>query len=195
MAPPRLELDHIVVAARTLDEGEAWLSDRLAVPAQPGGRHPMMGTHNRLWRLGTRDYLELIAIDPEAKAPPHPRWFGLDDFTGPPHLVSWVCRSAPLVAPPGSTIRQAARGDLRWRIAIPDSGTSAQDGIAPLLIDWGDGLHPADILPDAGLRLATLTLCHPVLPRPLPGDPRITASAGPAQLTALLQTPRGQVRL
>lgn len=186
MTGTRLTLDHIVVAATTLAEGEEWLTHLLGVPAQPGGRHELMGTHNLLWRLGSRDYIELIAIDPAAPAPQHPRWFGLDDFTGPPRLVAWVARADPLIAPKGSTIRQAARGDLRWQIAIPDNGLTAQDGLAPLLIDWGSGPHPADLLPDYGLRLSGLFLKHPE-PADLDiADPRVVFQSGPSGLTALI---------
>ncbi|WP_239441403.1 VOC family protein, partial [Paracoccus sp. S4493] len=37
----------MAIAARTLDEGAAWLAGR-GLTLEPGGRHPGMGTHNRL---------------------------------------------------------------------------------------------------------------------------------------------------
>ena len=70
-------IDHLVVAARTLSEGAAWLEERLGVSLSPGGEHPLFGTHNRLLSLGT-GYLEVIAVNPDAPAPTRPRWFGLD---------------------------------------------------------------------------------------------------------------------
>ena len=70
--------DHLVLAARDLDRGGAWLEDRLGVALTAGGRHSRMGTHNRLLSLGENFYLELIAIDPQAPPPDRPRWFGLD---------------------------------------------------------------------------------------------------------------------
>lgn len=194
MAQPAF--DHLVIAAETLAEGEAWLTGLLGVVPEPGGKHDLMGTHNRLWRLGPREYLELIAVDPEAVAPPYPRWFGLDDFSGPPRLVAWVMRAASLTTPPdGSTIMQAARGDLRWRITIPDSGISGHDGLMPLMIDWGEGPHPTDRMSDHGLRLNALQLNHdhpPALPLT---DPRITVTKGPAGLGATLTAPHGEIRL
>lgn len=194
MAQPAF--DHLVIAAETLAEGEAWLTGLLGVAPEPGGKHGLMGTHNRLWRLGPREYLELIAVDPEAVAPPYPRWFGLDDFSGPPRLVAWVMRAASLTTPPdGSTIMQAARGDLRWQISIPDSGISAHDGIAPLRIDWSGGPHPAEQMPDLGLRLTGLELRHPMAIADLPDDPRIRQASGPAGITARLESPRGEIRL
>lgn len=190
-----LALDHIVIAAETLAEGVDWLTARLGTPPLPGGKHPLMGTHNALWHLGSREYLEVIAIDPEAPRPSRPRWFGLDHFSGPPRLVAWVARSTPLTAPEGSTISEASRGDLSWRIAIPDSGVSAAGGIAPLLIDWGDGPHPTGRMPDQSLRLTALTLSHPTPPALALNDPRITLTTGPVGLSARIVSYQGEVSL
>ena len=190
-----LALDHLVVAARTLPEGEAWLTGLLGVAPEAGGRHDVMGTHNRLWRLGPGEYLELIAIDPDAPAPGRPRWFGLDDFSGPPRLAAWVCRANPLRGQPGSTIMQAARGDLRWRITVPDSGLTDCDGLAPLQIDWGSGPHPTDTMPDHGFRLLRLDLTHPRPPKLDMKEPRLSLAKGERGLVAHISTPRGKVTL
>jgi len=40
----RCELDHLVVACKDLDQGAAWLADRLGIAPQPGGQHVLMGT-------------------------------------------------------------------------------------------------------------------------------------------------------
>lgn len=181
--------DHLAIAARSLDEGAAWLADRLGVPPEPGGRHPSMGTHNMLLSLGPGEYLELIAIDPAAPAPDRPRWFGLDRLDGPPRLAGWVMRQSPLVAPPGTTVGTASRGDLSWRITIPDSGQMPDGGARPMRIDWGAGSHPADRLPDRGLRLARLTL--PLDRMPL-ADPRIRAGDA---FCAVIATRQGEVAL
>lgn len=190
-----LALDHIVVAAATLAEGVAVLTARLGIPPLPGGRHPLMGTQNALWHLGGREYLEVIAIDPDAPAPSRPRWFGLDGFSGPPRLVAWVARMTPLIAPAGSTIAEASRGDLNWRIAIPDSGVSASGGLQPLLIDWGTGPHPTERMPDQSLRLTGLTLTHPDPPALAVTDPRIAVTAGPVKLSARIVGYSGEIDL
>ena len=72
------ELDHIAVVAPDLAAGVAWVREALGVEMPPGGRHPEMGTHNHLVGLGPDVYLEVIAIDQDAAAPRHRRWFGLD---------------------------------------------------------------------------------------------------------------------
>ncbi len=75
-----------------LADGVAWVEATLGVPMQPGGRHPTMGTHNALLRLGRSAYLEVIAIDPDAPPPSRPRWYGLDDLApdAPARLATWV---------------------------------------------------------------------------------------------------------
>lgn len=193
MAGP--EIDHIVIACTDLDAGAAWLSGLLRAAPEPGGRHAVMGIHNRLWRMGVSEYIELIAIDPLADAPPCPRWFGLDQFDGSPRLVGWVCRMSNLKAPEGSRIMTATRGDLSWRIAVPDSGISAMGGLDPLRIDWGNGPHPADTMPDLGLRLIGLDLTHPKPPRLPVTDPRVKVRAGDPGLVAHISTPQGKVTL
>lgn len=181
--------DHIAIAARTLDEGAAWLTERLGIAPEPGGRHPMMGTHNRLLSLGPGEYLELIAVDPDALPPGRARWFGLGSFDGSPRLAGWVMRQSPLRAPPGTTVAEASRGDLRWRITLPDAGQMPQGGAQPMRIDWGGGAHPSDRLTDHGLWLSGLTL--PIDPVPL-GDPRIGSGSS---FTARIGTPHGEVFL
>ncbi|MEP6943185.1 MAG: VOC family protein [Betaproteobacteria bacterium] len=178
---PRLpftaQLDHLVVAAATLEEGEAFIAARTGATPQRGGKHVAMGTHNSLLRLGERAYLEIIAIDPDAKAPSRPRWFALDrpsmraTLDASPRLITWVARCDDIDAAraactgasgvdPG-TVHPMSRDAWRWRITIPDDGMLPAGGAVPALIEWLDARHPADALPDSGARLATLAAAHP----------------------------------
>jgi hypothetical protein len=181
--------DHVAIAARNLAEGADWLLARLGVRPEPGGKHPLMGTHNMLLSLGPGEYLELISIDPNAPAPARPRWFGLDQFDGPPRIAGWVIRPTAFAAPTGTHVAEASRGDLRWRITLPDSGQMPRDGAEPMSIDWDNGAHPSDRLPDHGLRLVALTLPLAILPL---SDPRIVL--GP-RLQLRIATPSGEVTL
>jgi hypothetical protein len=87
-------VDHLVVAAATLEQGVAWCEATLGVTPGPGGRHALMGTHNRLLNLGSaafpHSYLEIIAIDPEAPAPGHAAGQAVERYrtTGPLPLSS-----------------------------------------------------------------------------------------------------------
>lgn len=160
------ELDHIVVGTADLASGETWMADLLGKPAQGGGEHKMMGTHNKVWSLGSA-YLELIAINPDAPAPPHKRWFALDDHTVQgrlkqgPHLLTWAVRvddiDATVKASPVSLgkVHELSRDDLRWKVAIPDDGALLQNGQVPLVIEWLTS-HPAERLDDSGLLLERL---------------------------------------
>lgn len=157
------ELDHLVVAARTLDEGCAWVEAHLGAAPVPGGKHPVMGTHNRLLFIGPGKFLEVIAIDPGAPPAARPRWFDLDDaamraaLARSPALVHWVERTDDLDAalreyPEAVEVLSLARGDYRWRIGVRADGRRPGEGALPTLIQW-EGRHPADALPDSGVRL------------------------------------------
>ncbi|WP_265501664.1 VOC family protein [Paracoccus beibuensis] len=183
-----LAFDHLAVGARSLDEGADWVRARLGVDLEPGGRHPGRGTHNMLLSLGPHEYLELIAPDPLSDAPP--QWFGLAGFDGPPRLAGWVARATPLAAPPGTRVIEAARGDLRWRITLPDAGQMAGGGAQPMLIDWGTGPYPAERLPDRGIRLSRLALPLDALDI---GDSRVVLRA--SRMTATLSVGKQEVTL
>ena len=192
------QLDHLAVAATSLDEGVEWVADRLGVRPGPGGRHPAMGTHNRLMSLGPGLYLEVIAVDPEAAPPGRARWFDLDRFTGPPRLANWIVRvpdldAALAAAPEGSgTPLQLQRGDYRWRMAVPADGILPFDNCAPALIEW-QSANPADALPPSQVRLRTLEVSHPApLAKHLPAIPGVTYATGAPGLRAILDTPQGE---
>lgn len=197
-----LALDHIAISAETLDAGAAWVEMALGLPLAGGGQHPLMGTHNRLLSLGDL-YLEVIATDPKAPKPAWPRWFGLDHFRGAPRLTNWICRTPDLdaalaAAPPGTgTATDLARGDYRWRFAVPATGKLPFDDRFPALIQWQGELHPAKSLRDHGIRLTALEITHPQAPalrRALQGltDPRVSVQLGPYHaLRASFDTPNG----
>ncbi len=197
-----LALDHIAISAGTLEAGADWVQMALGVPLAGGGKHPHMGTHNRLLSLGDL-YLEVIAIDPKAPKPASPRWFDLDHFRGPPRLTNWICRTDDLdaaltAAPPGTgTATDLARGDYRWRFAVPATGKLPFDDCHPALIQWQGDLHPARALRDHGIGLTGLQITHPQTPAlqaALRGlrDPRVTVALGPyPALRATFATPDG----
>jgi hypothetical protein len=207
-------LDHLVVAAATLEQGEDHLERLLGVRPQRGGKHVAMGTHNSLLRLGDRAYLEVMAIDPEATPPKRPRWFALDSaamreaLAEAPRLIHWVARTDDLDAArracaidPGPA-QSMERGAFRWRITIPDDGHLPGDGIVPSLVQWPDARHPADTMQQSGVRLAALSAAHPeparirsALERLSLGETLKVTFGTPLRLAAMLQTPRGPVTL
>jgi len=165
--------DHIVIAASTLEEGVAYVRDTLGVTLPKGGEHPLMGTHNHLMKIGDERFLELVAINPDAKAPSRPRWFALDDpavqhsLQAKPRLLTWVVNtdnlanlqtqsSLPLGEPVALT-----RGDLRWLFAIPKDGSLLAGGLLPHVMQWQTDTHPSNGMQDLNCRLVELTVHHP----------------------------------
>lgn len=208
-------LDHLVVAAPSLDTGVPWLSDRLGVAPTARGRHERFGTHNALWALDGGAYLELIAADPDAPPLGRARWFALDTdvvrrrLEERPRLLHWVARVGavrPAWQSDHGEPRRLARDTLTWTITVPADGSLPGDGsgVWPSLIVW-DGAHPSDGLDDVGLHLERLVLSTPH-PDPLRtrltelapvGDlgTRVVVAPGPAGLRAELRTPAGPVLL
>jgi hypothetical protein len=207
-------LDHLVIAARNLAEGAAWVEARLGVATSPGGVHEAMGTHNRLLSLGEGRYIEVIAIDPDAPAPARRRWFDLDAsrmqvrLARSPALVHWVVRSDDIDAAIAATaggrpeVLSLSRPGFRWKIGVPASGRLAQAGVSPTVIEW-QGRHPGEALPDSGCRLEQLILMHPQAAATLaslrraglPDDEPIVAREEGAGLRARIRTARGIAEL
>lgn len=200
-----LALDHLVVVARSLEEGASYVEAVLGVKLSPGGEHVHMGTHNSLLSLGSKEYLEVIAIDPKSPSPDRPRWFGLDDFDGAPRMTHWVCRTDDLfaasdAAPPGiGQPLDLFRDDFSWSMTVPDSGHLPFDGAMPALIEWEQGSpHPNRQLPDHGLQLTRLDVFHPDAEELLKAFPalhhlpHVEVRRGPEKrLIASISTPEG----
>ena len=200
-----LRLDHIVVTADLLAGGVAEVEARLGQDLLPGGQHAAMGTHNRLLSLGPEAYFEVIAVDPGGTAPGQPRWFNLDARAPGTRLSHWVARcddldAALAAAPDGCGVPWSlARGDLRWRMAVPETGQTPFDGLFPALIQW-DSAPPE--LRDTGVRLEALRLRTPeaaalrAVLGPLIRDMDVEIlDADAPGMDAVLRTPDGMVTL
>ena len=211
-------MDHLVVVAATLEQGVEWCEATLGVVPGPGGKHPLMGTHNRLMRIATAAYphafLEIISIDPAARPQAHRRWFDMDDallqqaVQSEPRLVHFVASTttgAALVKALSQLgidrgrLLHAERGALRWQITVRPDGQRLFYGALPTLIQW-DCKHPADDMPDSGLGLQAISIHHP-----RPDDLRaahaaiglqgVTVDGGAPNLAATLRTPKGIVTI
>lgn len=183
MTSHALKLDHLVIAARSLEEGERFVVAKFGTATAGGGAHPLMRTHNRLLNLWGGAYIEVIAIDPGALPvdTPRARLYALDDpalqrrIEDGPQLVHWVAR----VDRPKSLGRWQAqyperiapvvpmtRGANTWGLTVPDDGAfpswqGVGDGVVPSLIQWDTPSHPSTVLPETGIALRSLTGFHP----------------------------------
>jgi Glyoxalase-like domain len=169
LRPAHEALDHLILAAASLAEGNAFVRDLLDVEPRYGGRHPGAGTENALVSLGARTYLEVLA--PAAGEELAPGLTSLRHLERPV-LWGWAIATDDAGA-------LAARADhlglvptpvtggnrvgpdgawLRWRnfavqIALGDA--------APFFIEWSiDSIHPARDAPPGG-RVRSVTVRHP----------------------------------
>lgn len=155
MAAHSLTLDHLVVAARTLEEGVAYVADTLGIEPAGGGAHPSMRTHNRLFGLddpATHARLE--------QGPYLAHWVARVDR--PRELGLWQRQYPARIA----RVVPMTRGDFGWRLTVPDDGAlpawqGAGDGVLPSLIQWSDARHPCDALPHGDVALTALKAAHP----------------------------------
>jgi hypothetical protein len=138
-----IALDHVTLGTSSLAAGIAAVRDVLGIEIPPGGKHPDMSTHNRVVNVGESRFLELIAVDPDAPAVPHKRWFGLDDpavkarIAAAPRGVGWVVRTDDLdhvIATSPVELgeaRRMSRGERTWRLTVPEAGAMPYDGLVP----------------------------------------------------------------
>lgn len=184
MNHPRI--DHLVIAAQTLDEGVRWCETTFGVAPAAGGTHPSMGTHNALLKIASsafpRTYLEIIAVDPNADVRQRSasrRWFDLDDAAlqaelaqHGPRLIHFVAavpdataavEALALLRIDRGEVMQASRdtpaGRLTWHITVRADGQRLFYGALPTLIQWGS-VHPIDSMAESGVMLRSLTLAH-----------------------------------
>ncbi|MRD49405.1 VOC family protein [Caenimonas koreensis] len=215
-------IDHLVVVAHSLEQGVAWCEATLSVTPGPGGKHPLMGTHNRLLRIDSpaypSAYFEIIAIDSDTIAPAHKRWFDMDDAAlrdavrQQPRLVHFVASTPDAAAaidalaqhgidrgPLLKAERPVASGMLRWQISVRADGQRLFQGGLPAIIEWS-GAHPTDAMPVSALTLQSLTVTHPrgdalrAAHRAI-GLQGVAVETGAANLSATLLTPRGPITI
>ena len=203
-------MDHLVFGVPDLAGGIELVERRTGVRARFGGRHPGRGTHNALLSLGGRQYLEIIAIDPEqAEAPGllFPELKGLSQ----PKLIAWAvavesvadtaerakAANIETIGPLEGSRAQADGSMLRWKTLR--IGGPPVEGV-PFFIEWQkDTAHPSESSP-SGCRLTSFAIEHTdakQMRRMLQGlgvEATIISGTG-VRLKARLQTPKGEVDL
>jgi hypothetical protein len=103
--------------------------------------------------------------------------------------------------------RHSRKGVLHWQITVREDGQRLFNGALPSLIQWGRAddadpmrLHPRNSLPRSGVSLQGITVSHPsadklALAYQALDFTGVTLSAGEANITATLKTPKGLVTL
>lgn len=169
-----LRLDHLTVIAPTLSEGVEHIRESLDVDVPFGARHHYMGTHNHRVQLGDGVYLEVVAVDPDGKAPPRNRWFGLDDaralrrhWDAGRRLRGWVASTTRMDDVIGD--HPGVFGEMvalpfdapTFDFSLRGDGALPLDGLAPSMIDHRDDPTDLRAIPDLGARLVSYTIETP----------------------------------
>jgi hypothetical protein len=166
-------IDHVTAGAATLPQGVAYVQKHMGIVMPAGGKHTDMATHNCVVRVGDGIFLELLAIDPDATAPPRPRWFAMDDFdqrqrlAERPQPVGWVVSTNDVAAIAAKSpvdlgkLLTMSRGSRSWQITVPDSGMMPFSGCVPAFIQWSEGPHPSEAMAFPGPTLERVILRHP----------------------------------
>lgn len=206
-------IDHFTIGAHDLPSGIAAMEQVMGVTMPAGGKHPAMSTHNCLTSTGTGQFMEMIAIDPDAPAPDRIRWFSLDEdrtktrLAERPRALCWVVDTDDLDALVANSpidlgeIISLSRGDRTWRLTVPRDGSLGEQGLIPAFIEWSPGPHPSTVQQDLGIRLEEITLTHPEADnlratfKALAIDHLVTIKQGPIALSFDVTTPKGRVTL
>jgi Glyoxalase-like domain len=194
------ELDHLIVGARDLDEGIAYLQKLSGYHAEYGGSHPGRGTCNALLKLGHHSYLEILAPDPQQ---PALLWHKELPLLEEPRLIGWAervknldsfathlrAKGVELIGPtPGSRTRPDGE-TLLWQLLLR---ADDRDGILPFYIEWDStSSHPSDTAP-GGCLLVDL---HPTgsLVEGSPPQPGLQLRQNPNKPVQLRATIAGQL--
>jgi len=165
-------IDHIVIGADNLISGTRILEKKINTKLLPGGEHKVMGTHNKLLKLQTGIYLEVIANNPNVESPSHPRWFSLDELNikekikQSPRSLCWILAVDNIDHAvkncgynPGK-ILELSRGDLEWKVTVPTDGKLIENGVLPFLIEWPKNIHPSKNLTNSSVSLNKISLIH-----------------------------------
>ncbi len=202
-------LDHLLLGIADLDQGIEWVQQKTGVRAIPGGSHPGAGTRNALLSLGSRQYLEIIAIDPLQKT-----WSAMAALIAnqkEPRLIAWaactddmestmqLAKSASFaIEGPSDGARERADGVmLRWKVLRIQNDFGC---VIPFFIEWEPGIvHPSEDSP-SGCRLEEFQIAHSEADRVLEALEKLGIKADLTsgrypRLSAALSTPIGRIRL
>ncbi len=207
-------VDHLVLAVDDLQRGIDWVEQKTGVRAVVGGKHPNRGTQNALLSFGGKQYLEILAPDPQQAG--HPRAADLLKLTTP-RMALWASATAEietlaqqakaaklLVMGPMDGSRARPDGKLlKWRslsVARESDKNLIYFNVVPFFIQWDkDSVHPSQDSP-TGCKLLALEFEHPEadqigeMMKTLGLKAKVSKASAPA-IKAKLQTPKGKINL
>ncbi len=155
-----MNLDHIVYGVPDLKQAIELFKKQSGVEPVIAGKHPGLGTHNAILSLGNMQYLEFIALDPEApkKNKELPSLCSSLLDLSAAKIMTWVIRTDNLakvvnelnalgnfqIDPPQSFSRTKSDGTVvAMELAYKKLPPAPGDGLIPFFINWGKTPHPS----------------------------------------------------
>lgn len=200
----KFEIDHLVYAVPSLEEGMNWATEHLGTEPVYGGEHEGLGTCNALLSLGS-SYLEILAPNEKRllKGTMGARLAALPDAG----LVTWAVQGnlkeinkilwhfGVETLGPFRTERRTSEGEiLAWDLLFPHAGPRG----TPFFIDWLECPHPSTTSPVAG-KLNSLIIATPDVTRlrELLDTMRldVQVAQGAPSITASIKTGQGQAAI
>lgn len=138
-----MQIDHVLIAVADLDSAARDVEERHGLVVLEGGRHPGIGTANRIVPLGDA-YIELIAVVDDTEA----RTSALSSRVASARdgeLIGWAARTDDIEAHAARLGLDVVAGSRRrpdgrlveWRSAGLE--TAAAEPCLPFFIQWADG--------------------------------------------------------
>lgn len=155
-----MHLDHVVYGVPDLKQAIKIFQEKAGIAPVIAGKHPHLGTHNAVLSLGNLQYLEFIALDPEAPKMERklPSWCALLIGLTKPKIMTWVVQTSNIektvqdlnangnyhIDPPEAFSRVKSDGTkISMKLAFKKEPPAPCDGLVPFLIDWGKSSHPS----------------------------------------------------
>jgi hypothetical protein len=172
-----LSLDHVVYGVPDLEEALHTFEVKAGIRPTLAGKHPGLGTHNAILSLGNLQYLEFIALDPQAQIQKRelPSWCAALLTLSKPTIMTWVIRTDAMekvvnelnllgnfqIDPPQSFSRTKSDGTVvSMELAFKKQPPPPADGLIPFFINWGKTPHPSTTV-ECQCQLETWEGFHP----------------------------------
>jgi hypothetical protein len=137
-----MELDHVLYGVGDLDKAAARFLEEYGLTSVEGGRHPQLGTANRIIPVGRGQFLELIAVVDQDSPHPVAKVLGALVSNGDRLFASCLrpddldAVAQRLSLSPVTARRNNPDGSVHeWRLAGLDA--AAGPDRLPFFIDWG----------------------------------------------------------
>jgi hypothetical protein len=211
-----MRFDHVVYGVPDLKHAIQSFQEKAGIAPVIAGKHPLLGTHNAVLSLGNLQYLEFIALDPEAPKMERklPSWCAALIHLSRPKIMTWVVQTDTIektvnelnalgnfhIDPPQTITREKPDGTkISFNIAFKKEPPPPDDGLIPFLINWGQSPHPSTSV-ECKCQLKEWYGCHPDADRissilKKVGIEFLIKKADTPSMHLALKTPKGDIEI